>query len=192
MGRASRRKQQRRTGTARAVSVRPARAVSSVPATRKAQGPLTPAWSISDLSAPLTGCAGDTIPMWAAIMSGISMGQPANSCAYASYQLAGALAHLGYEAEPVAACVNVRCQRQRTRRRRTATSSSTDYGTTSQLGVVTGCLLQLRILANGEIHQASKRRCPHDDVAVGGAVALDPWRVLPHADIGRQAIETGR
>lgn len=110
MGRASRRKQQRRDETARAVRVAPATAVSKVPAGRRAQGPLTPARNIDDLTAPLLHCVGDMIPMWAAItlLSGVSAGQPANSCAQASYQLAGALGYLGYDAELVAACVHVR------------------------------------------------------------------------------------
>jgi hypothetical protein len=110
MGRASRRKQQRRTATTKVVAVTPARAVSKIPAGRGAHVPLTPDWDIDDLAAPLRNCAGNMIPMWAAIglLSGVSRSQPANSCAYASYQLAGALGHLGYDAELVAACVNVR------------------------------------------------------------------------------------
>jgi hypothetical protein len=69
----------------------------------------SPAVSVEALSAPLQNCRGDMIPMWAAIvlLSGLSRGGPANSCAYASYQLAVALRHLGYDAEPVAASVNV-------------------------------------------------------------------------------------
>jgi hypothetical protein len=110
MGRASRRKQQRRNGTAHVVAVKPSTAVLKAPAIRRSEGPLTPTWELDRFAAALLSCAGEMIPMWAAItiLSGTAMGKAANSCAYASYQLAGALRHLGYDAEPIAACVNVR------------------------------------------------------------------------------------
>lgn len=110
MGRASRRKQQRRSGIVDAGAVKGPSTVAKIPAICWGNdGPLTPARDLDALAAPLENCAGEMIPMWAAIsvLSRVGMGKPSRSCVPASYQLAGALRHLGYEADPVAASVNV-------------------------------------------------------------------------------------
>ncbi len=71
--------------------------------------PVMPAVAGREIYEPLLAVPIEVMPLHAplAVFRQDAIGQPANSCAPVCYQFAGALRHLGFRAELVAACVSV-------------------------------------------------------------------------------------
>jgi predicted RecA/RadA family phage recombinase len=104
MGRASRKKKDRREGRAPAREPRPALVASGATGV-----PLMPVMAKEGWATALNQCEDEDLPLWATlvVLSGNAEGKPAGACIPLSCQLVGALGHFGFEAEVMAACVTV-------------------------------------------------------------------------------------
>jgi hypothetical protein len=66
--------------------------------------PLMPVYDTSTLLGMLVNLPADAVPLYAvlAVVHGLMSGRPAGSCVTMCHQIAGALGHLGFAAEPMA------------------------------------------------------------------------------------------